>query len=387
VAGARAARQACERLGLERSKIELVAWLVEHHLVMSDTAQKRDISDPRTVSDFAAIVQSPERLRLLLVLTVADIRAVGPGVWNGWKGQLLRELYSATEAVFRGGRGSDAAAALRRYQENAAYDARVRLARAETSAEPWGDAMEDAYFTAFDDAEVLAHARLSRAARDDKGAAAAGRVRADLNAAEVVVAAADRPRLFVDLAEAITAAGANIVGARVFTSRQQQALDVFYLQDITGAPFGGVDPRSLTRLADQLAAAARGEPHGREPRRQDLARAAAFAITPAVMLDNDASETSTVVEASGRDRPGLLASLARTLSDAGLLITSAHIGGYGERAVDAFYVVDEAGDKITDARKGNSLKAALLADLNAGEAESARARRTNLQQARASSAR
>jgi [protein-PII] uridylyltransferase len=105
------------------------------------------------------------------------------------------------------------------------------------------------------------------------------------------------------------------------------------------------------------------------------------------MLDNDASETATVVEASGRDRPGLLASLARTLSDAGLLITSAHIGGYGERAVDAFYVVDEAGDKITDARKGNSLKAALLADLNAGEAESARARRTNLQQARASSAR
>jgi [protein-PII] uridylyltransferase len=127
-AGARAARSACERLGLERAKIELVAWLVEHHLVMSDTAQKRDISDPRTVTDFAAVIETPERLRLLLVLTVADIRAVGPGVWNGWKGQLLRELYSATEAVFRGGRGSDAAAAIRRYHENLAYDARVRVA-------------------------------------------------------------------------------------------------------------------------------------------------------------------------------------------------------------------------------------------------------------------
>src|SRR5205085_10860908 len=111
--------QACERLGLERSKIELVAWLVEHHLVMSDFAQKRDVADPRTVADFANIVQTPERLRLLLVLTVADIRAVGPGVWNGWKGQLMRELYNATEAVFRGGRGSDAAAAIRRYHENA----------------------------------------------------------------------------------------------------------------------------------------------------------------------------------------------------------------------------------------------------------------------------
>ena len=193
--------------------------------------------------------------------------------------------------------------------------------------------------------------------------------------------------MFVDLAEAITAAGANIVGARVFTSRQKQALDVFYMQDITGAPFGGVDPRALTRLADSLAAAARGEPHAREPRRQDLGRAAAFTITPAVMLDNEASETSTVVEASGRDRPGLLASLARTLADAGLLITSAHIGGYGERAVDAFYVVDAEGAKLTDARKGNSLKSALLAAITAEEVENTKARRSNLQQARASNAR
>lgn len=387
VAGARAARQACERLGLERSKIELVAWLVEHHLVMSDFAQKRDVSDPRTVADFARIVQTPERLRLLLVLTVADIRAVGPGVWNGWKGQLMRELYSATEAVFRGGRGSDAAAAMRRYQENAAYDARVRLAKADPAAEAWGDAMEDAYFTAFTDDEVVTHARLSRLAAEGEGSAAEGRVRNDLNASEVVVAAADRPRLFVDLAEAITSAGANVVGARVFTSRQGQALDVFYVQDVTGQPFGAVDARVLSRLADAIAAAARGQPVGREPRRQDLGRTAAFAITPTVTLDNDASETSTVVEASGRDRPGLLASLARTLSDAGLLITSAHIDGYGERAVDAFYVMDAAGKKVTDARKGNALKSALLAALTDSEAETAQSRRANLQRARASVAR
>jgi [protein-PII] uridylyltransferase len=105
------------------------------------------------------------------------------------------------------------------------------------------------------------------------------------------------------------------------------------------------------------------------------------------MLDNDASETSTVVEASGRDRPGLLAGLARTLADAGLVITSAHIDGYGERAVDAFYVVDAKGGKLTDARKGNALKAALLAALNDGDAETAPKSRANLQRARASVAR
>ncbi|MFI4964857.1 MAG: [protein-PII] uridylyltransferase [Caulobacterales bacterium] len=385
-AGARAARSACERLGLERSKIELVAWLVEHHLVMSDYAQKRDIADPRTVTDFAQIVQTPERLRLLLVLTTADIRAVGPGVWNGWKGQLMRELYGATEAVFRGGRGPDSAAALKRYHENAAYDARVRVARADPASEAWADAMEDAYFSAFAEAEVLAHAALSRRAQAHGGAAAEGRVRADRNAAEVVVAAADRRRLFVDLAGAITGAGANVVGARVFTSRAGQALDVFYVQDVSGKPYGADNARSLARLIGGLEAAARGEPAPQEPRRTtDLGRAAAFSIEPAVMLDNEASETSTVVEASGRDRPGLLAALARTIADAGLSILSAHIDGYGERAVDAFYVTGRDGQKLEDVRKGNALKAALLGALHDPDQEDGR--RANLQRARASVAR
>jgi [protein-PII] uridylyltransferase len=388
-AGARAARSACERLGLERSKIELVAWLVEHHLVMSDTAQKRDISDPRTVTDFAQIIATPERLRLLLVLTVADIRAVGPGVFNGWKGQLLRELYGATEAIFRGGRGSDSAAALKRYHENAAYDARVRVGKADPASEAWADAMEDAYFSAFSEGEVLAHAALSRRAGplDGKGGAAAeGRVRADRDAAELVVAATDRQRLFVDLAGAITGAGANVVGARVFTSNFGQALDVFYLQDAAGQPYGADNPRSLTRLVESLEAAARGEAVQTEPRRPaDFGRAAAFSIEPAVMLDNEASETSTVVEASGRDRPGLLAALARSLADAGLSILSAHIDGYGERAVDAFYVTGPGGGKLDDTRKGNALKASLLAVLN--DIEPQEGRRANLQRARASVAR
>ena len=386
-AGARAARQACERLGQDRKRIELVAWLVEHHLVMSDYAQKRDVSDPRTVADFARIVETPERLRLLLVLTVADIRAVGPGVWNGWKGQLLRELYAATEAVFRGGRGSDAAAAVRRHHENAAYDARVRLSAQDKASTAWFQAMEDAYFTSFNDTEVLGHATLAKRAAKE-GAAALGRVRPDLNASELVVAAIDRPRLFVDLAAAITGAGANVVGARVFTSRKGQALDVFYVQDVTGAAFGADSPRTLERLAASLEAAGRGEPVKVEAKKiSDLGRAAAFAITPTVMLDNDASEVSTVVEASGRDRPGLLAALAKPISDAGLSILSAHIDGYGERAVDAFYVVDADGRKVTDAKQMSGLKAGLMQALEAAETPPGVKPRANLQKARASVAR
>ncbi len=386
-AGARSARQACERLGLSRKRIELVAWLVEHHLVMSDYAQKRDISDPRTVIDFARIVETPERLRLLLVLTVADIRAVGPGVWNGWKGQLLRELYGATEALFRGGRGSDQGAAIRRYHESAAYDARIRLTQSDPAATAWGQAMEDAYFTAFSDEEVLAHAGLARQAQET-GAAALGRNRADLNAAELSVAATDRPRLFADLAQALNAAGANVLGARVFTSRRGEALDVFFVQNSAGEAYGAENPRALERLISVLEAAGRGEPILVEARLSgDLGRAAAFDITPTVMLDNDASESSTVVEASCRDRPGLLAALAKPIAEAGLIILSAHIDGYGERAVDAFYVVEADGQKLTDARKMSRLKSRLLEAIASDEVPAPSRARAKLQKARASRAR
>jgi [protein-PII] uridylyltransferase len=383
-AGARSARQACERLGLDRTKVALVAWLVEHHLVMSDFAQKRDVTDPATVAAFAAIVENPERLRLLLVLTVADIRAVGPGVWNGWKGQLLRELYGSTEAIFRGGRGSDPAAAVRRQQAAQAEEAREKLVAADVTAKGWADAMEDAYFTAFSPAELAAHAALARRAALQGGAAAEAAISTQRNAAEVTIAARDRRGLFADLALVLSGLGGNVVGARVFTSAQGQALDVFHVQDASGAPYGAENPRTLRRLADALEAAGRGETPVFEPRKADTSRSAAFAITPTVVLDNDASAEATVVEASGRDRPGLLEALARTLSETGLSIQSAHIDGYGERAVDAFYVQTADGGKLVDPKRITALKAALTEVLEAGEAGVAQRR---LERARASVAR
>ncbi|MFI4936734.1 MAG: [protein-PII] uridylyltransferase, partial [Caulobacterales bacterium] len=383
-AGARAARQACERLGLERLKIEMVAWLVEHHLVMSDFAQKRDVTDPATVAAFAAVVENPERLRLLLVLTVADIRAVGPGVWNGWKGQLMRELYGATETVFRGGRMSDAAGVARRRLEAIAYDCRTAMVAADPTARAWATAMEDAYFAAFSPAEQAAHLHLWREAEVEGGAAAEAKIRSERNAAEVIVAARDREGLFADLALAISSLGGNVVGARIFTSARGEALDVFYVQDIAGNPFGHESQRSLARLVEALQAAGRGQPTAIEPRKiSDLGRTAAFTIAPSVVIDNDASAAATVIEASGRDRPGLLAALARTLAEAELSIQSAHIDNYGERAVDAFYVVTRQG-KLTEPRRAAAVRARLLEALEDAEAASASPR---LQRARASAAR
>ena len=384
-AGARAARSACERMGLERERIELIAWLVEHHLVMSDFAQKRDIGDPRTVTAFAKIMENPERMRLLLVLTVADIRAVGPGVWNGWKGQLMRELFSATEAVFRGGRGSDPTASVLRQQHGAADLVRSQLIAADPALEPWVAGMEDAYFAGFSAEDYTVHARLGLRAAEQGGAAANARIIAGRNAAEITVAAADRRGLFADLAQVMASMGANVVGARVYTSRAGQALDVFYVQDMGGSPFGCDNARNLDRLVTLLEAAARGETPVLEAKaRAELGRAAAFSISASVVIDNDASEESTVIEASGRDRPGLLADLSRALAEAELSIQSAHIDAYGERAIDAFYVHDARGQKLTDAKALQNLKSALLLVLEEDEAGAQVKGRLRLQRARAS---
>ncbi|HEY2481754.1 MAG TPA: ACT domain-containing protein, partial [Caulobacteraceae bacterium] len=368
----------------ERHRIDLVAWLVEHHLEMSDYAQKRDITDPATVAAFAGMVASPERLRMLLVLTVADIRAVGPGVWNGWKGQLLRELYSATEASFRGGRRSDMAGVARRRQESMAYDARVALSKAAPQATAWARAMEDAYFVAFSAPEHVAHADLAGRAREHGGAAAIGEIRPDRNATEIVIAARDRRALFADLALAISAAGGNVVGARIFTSAEGEALDVFFVQNAAGSPFGTDSPRALARLLEALERAGRGESVRAEPPRSVLAaRPSPFTIAPIVTIDNEASHGATVIEASGRDRPGLLEALARALSQSGLSIQSAHIDGYGERVVDSFYVVDQAGAKLADPTGMNELRHRITEVLDADPL----ARPTHLTRARASQAR
>ncbi len=305
--GAIAARRACDRLGLDPRRTEFVVWLVRHHLALSDYAQKRDVSDPATVRAFAELVGDPERLRTLLVLTVADIRAVGPGVWNGWKGRLMRDLYLRTEAVFR---GEDVS----RVDPLAEYPELVARA-AETGAA----------------ASVVAGRDLDE---DDLHPVT-----------RVAVAARDRPGLFADLALAMAAAGADVVGARVATAADGTALDVFELQDGAGAPYGRAEPRRLTRLTAALEAAARHGGARRPAAPRPNPRRAAFDVRPVALIDLEESPDAAVVEVSGADRPGLLADVARVLADNGLSIRSAHIAGFGERAVDSFYVTDAEGRK------------------------------------------
>ena len=323
--GAIAARRACERLGVDPRRIELVVWLVRSHLALSDYAQKRDLSDPATIRAFAELVGDPERLRMLLVLTVADIRAVGPGVWNGWKGQLMRTLYNQVAALFR---GEDV-----------------------TREDP-----------------LSAHPALVERARQTGAAAEAAPVSPveglPVQATEISIAASDRPGLFADLAQTMAALGADVTDARVATE-DGVVLDVFRVQDGAGLPYGQAEPRRLKTLVEALEKAARGEGRiGQAPQPAGNARKAAFEVRPVVMVDHHASEAATVIEVSCADRPGLLADLSRVFNDEGLSIRSAHVASYGERAVDSFYVVDRRGRKVASEQRIAELRTALEAVLD-----------------------
>jgi [protein-PII] uridylyltransferase len=362
VVGEEIAKRLCPRFGLSDESTETVAWLVRHHLVMSQYAFRRDSEDPQTIADFVAVVQSPERLRLLLILTTIDIRAVGPGVWNGWKGQLLRELYHEAEAAMAAGdpRGRRAA----RIEA-----AKTRLARA-LAADGWAaEAVEShlarhdpRYWLGFNTEEHARHARIVRDA-DAARAPLALDFRVDEFRArtEVLLYAADHAGLFMKVAGALAVSGVSIVDAHIFTTTDGMALDALGFQEAASRAAVS-DPGRLERIRRNIEKALGGEiwlEKALAGRRSLPARADVFQVEPRVLVDNNASRTHSVLEVNGRDRPGLLFDLAKALKDLGLVIHSAHISTYGERVVDVFYVKDVFGLKLTQRSKLQRLERTL----------------------------
>jgi [protein-PII] uridylyltransferase len=360
VAGARIARQLCPRLGCSPAETETVAWLVENHLVMSTVAQSRDLSDRKTIENFASIVQSLERMKLLTILTTADIRAVGPGVWNGWKAQLLRALYYETEPALTGGFSEVDRAR------------RVAMAQAEFKAElsDWPTEQVDryiarlypAYWLKVDLPRKIAHARFVRGAELD-GRSLATDVGFDAvrGVTELTVLAPDHPWLLSFLAGACASTGANIVDAQIYTTTDGMALDTIAItREFDRDEDEG---RRADRIAAAIEKALQGDlklPDVVAKRGPAKGRIRAFAVEPEVTINNQWSNRYTVVEVSGLDRPGLLYELTATLSKLNLNITSAHVATFGERAVDVFYVTDLMGAKISSPTRNAAVKRALI---------------------------
>ncbi|NVN11904.1 [protein-PII] uridylyltransferase [Nguyenibacter vanlangensis] len=369
--GSEIALGVCPEMGLSGEETETVSWLVLHHLLLSQTAFQRDIDDPKTILDLADTIQSPERLRLLLLLTIVDMRAVSPRVWNAWKATLLHELYMRVAEVLEGGLATTE------------RDIRVSRAKEAVAAilEEDGASREEtdhflglgygSYWLSFDQETHARHARLIREseARDALLTVETQPLPAR-GVTEVTIYAADHPGLFSHIAGALAIAGASIVDARIHTLINGMALDTFWIQDGGGEAFE--EPQQLARLSALIEQTLSGRLDiGKEiacvGRMRYGRRMRAIHVPPRVVIDNRASNTHTVIEINGRDRPGLLHDVTRAISEHKLQIASAHITTYGVRAVDVFYVKDLFGLKIMDEKRLTEIREALLQGLREAE--------------------
>ncbi|RIV89736.1 [protein-PII] uridylyltransferase [Aurantiacibacter xanthus] len=368
VLGAEVALKLCPRLGLDEDETELVSWLVAKHLLMSATSFKRDLTDYKTITDFAGEVSSMERLRLLTVLTIVDIRAVGPGIWNSWKRQLLTELYELTEERLRLGHKAHGREA--RVADKKARVADILGSQAEL-IEQLEDRFDDSYWIAEPEDIIAINLPHYEAARLlDHKLSIHTEFYPALGATLVTVIGNDHPGLFFRIAGAIHLAGGNIIDARIHTNRIGKAVDNFLVQDPLGKPFD--EPAQLQRLKTAIedALANRIDIVPRlEKRPLKSRRAENFHVKPMILFDNEASNRFTVIEVNATDRPALLNRLTRAMFETSLLINSAHITQYGERAVDTFYVTDLLGTKITSKERLDKVRQALLEAIAAGEPE------------------
>ncbi len=353
IIGAQLARRICPRLGLEPEECETVEWLVRYHLLMSDMAQKRDIGDPRTVRDFAKAVKTRKRLDLLTVLTVCDIRGVGPGTWNNWKAMLLRQLYKQTADALEGGLETV-------NRENRMDDAKVAL---RSRLSDWDTSQTDhetsrhyaPYWQGLSTETHVVFARLLQGLGDDE-------IRIDLHpdpdrdATRACFALADHPGIFSRLAGALALVGANVVDARTYTSKDGYATAVFWVQDIEGKPY---EVSRLPRLRSMIDKTLKGEVLARDAlkdRDKIKKRDREFRFPTHITFDNEGSDIYTIIEVDTRDRPGLLFDLTRTLANNNIYIASAVIATYGAQVVDTFYVKDMFGLKLHQKTKQESLE-------------------------------
>jgi len=361
IAGARIARRFCPRLGLSAAETDTVAWLVEYHLLMSEIAQARDIQDPEAARAFADVVQSPQRLALLMILTACDIRAVGPGVWTGWKGSLLRALFYATEPLLSGGHSQVT-------QSDRINQARHDLSEAlkawpQAEVQTYVARHYDHYWLRAEPELQVEHARMIRLAdKTDEPFAGSIRIKAFEGITEVSFYTPDHPRLLSLIAGACTMQDASIIGAQIFSTRDGRAIDTFRLR----RAFTSDEDEKVraTRIIDTVKALLQGKRHilidlGKDSRLNR--RLKPFALPTEVTVSNALSEKFTVIEVSGLDRTGLLHALTREIADLNLTIGSAHIGTYGEKAVDVFYVTDLTGQKIVSKPRQRKIHDALMA--------------------------
>lgn len=349
------------RLGAKDEEAGVIAWAAARPLFMVETANRRNLGEARAIAQFAAAVGSVDRLRMLLVLTVCHLRAMSDEAWDEWTRKQISALYLGADAWLNGGDK-----ALAEWMEERAGKTRKE---AETALAGWSKSERAAFMKRLSDATLalIDPETFSRAADLARGAGDGG-VAASIrdDDVEAIVYADDRPGLLADLAGAVAGVGGNVRNVHAMTLDDGKVIDVFTIRPPEGQTSDSLAAFVRTLHATLLAAARRKPEAPPAIGRRIGDRRAIFSVPPSVRLETEASESALVIEAEGRDRPGLLYNLTAALADLGVQISSAHIATYGERAVDAFYVQTADGRKIDDRRLQQTIEKRLFSLLAEG---------------------
>ncbi|WP_160162676.1 [protein-PII] uridylyltransferase [Magnetococcus marinus] len=367
IKGAIMAREVCPRLGLDRQATEQVAWLVRNHLIFSHTAFRRDINDPETVFQFARQMGGLENMDMLLLLTVSDIRAVGPNVWSEWKASLLRRLYNVTsQVIVRGLFKPEDMAELAAEQREATFELLMND-YPHNEVETYLERFYDDYFIGFETGAVAEHFR-SLYGKFDEPLAVCFRTNPASHTTDMLIYCQDHPGLISRISGALAMESISILSANGNTTKDGMALDIFVIQDWQAQPVADLEKQQMVKQTLAKILSGKLHPDTHKAHKPKIRKEDHFMVPTAVNWDHHASEIYTIMEITTRNRFGLLHAVTRTLTEEGAQISTCKIATYGEKAIDVFYLKDLFGLKLNHNRC-QRIERALHAALEAVEPE------------------
>ena len=347
--------------GLSEFDTRLLVWLVKHHLLMSSTAQRKDISDAKVVNDFATVVGNQTALDYLYLLTVADIRATNPTLWNSWKDSLLWELYLATSRAFR--RGLDNVLGQKEIVQETRTEA-LRLlaalgAQQDRIERVWSNFGDD-YFQRYSAERVAWHTQgiLQHTDRNNPLILIQSQGQDGRGGTSVFIYTQDRDALFAAITHALDQLGLNIVEARIISTLDRYTLDTYTVLEETGAPINNL--ARLHEIADTVSRIlSKPGPPVHTTKRHVPRQLKQFTIPTQINFSDDPAHTRTVMEVVTTDRPGLLAQISQALIQCNVRLKNAKIATLGERVEDIFYITDDRNRPLDDPERRQQLAAAV----------------------------
>jgi [protein-PII] uridylyltransferase len=366
--GAVDAEAFCVRHQLPNWDSKLIVWLVQHHLVMSTTAQRKDLSDPQVIFDFARLVGDQTRLDYLYVLTVADINATNPSLWNSWRASLLRQLYTETKRALRRGLENplDREEQIRLTQI-AALDILVRGGTDPDDAEQLWSQLGDDYFLRHTASDVAWHSEaiLQHANNSDPLVLIKETTQREFEGGtQIFIYAQDQHDFFAVTVAAMAQLNLNIHDARILTSTSQFTLDTYIVLEGEGGSIGE-NPVRIKEIRQGLIDALKNpDDYPNIIQRRVPRQLKHFAFPPQVSIHNDAHRPVTILEVTAPDRPGLLARIGRIFLDFDLSLQNAKIATLGERVEDVFFVTDAHNQPLSDPELCMRLQETMVAQLS-----------------------